>query len=169
MDRRTLALALPLVLGALGAPAGPPAENFQYRDRVYGFSLSPPGYDRADAQPLVQIVAFSGPASGGVAPSLCVQRRKLEGNFDDHVKAREEHFAAQKLTVVSKKPGQRGASASCEWVLTGVVDGHALQLRELAIAHGGEVFALVASTRLGEFEKHDAQFTQAMESFRIGG
>lgn len=151
---------------ALARPVRPAAPS-AYTNGVYGFSLTPPVFAKADPDSVTQPAMFVAPAKNGFASNLGVMVQSVKMTLDDYMKLSRDQFTQGGLKVLAETKQKVSGREAVLWEYEGSAQGRKLRFMAEAVADGDRIFLLTGTATRDEYEAVAKEFRASLDSFRI--
>jgi hypothetical protein len=170
-----LALAAGFAAGALvtvastdafARPVRVPAPS-AYTNGVYGYSLVPPTFAKADPESSSQTAMFFAPARNGFACNLGVMVQTVKMTLDEYIKLSRGQFEQGGLKVSAETKLKVSGRDAVFWEYEGSAQGRKLKFMAQAVVDGDRIFLITGTAPRDDYEAASKEFKASVDSFRI--
>ena len=158
---------LALTASDLSARQDAAAKASVYTNAAYGFSLTPPTFDKPAKESGAQTAMFFAPVRNAFAANLGVNVQETKMSLDDYIELSKKQFAAAELTMISETRKKVSGRDAVAWEYEGTMKGRALRWSALAVSDPGRVYLLTGTAAKADFELVEKEFKACLESFKL--
>lgn len=138
-----------LLAGGLASAESPA----NYRDPVYGFTLSTPVFAEGASNTTTTAVISMGAASDGFAPNVNVQVQRVGMSLDEFARISRDQFRQVGLTVHAEEQVELGTAQGLFWHYSGPMQGRELEIVAVAIRSGKDILLATGTATPEQFRE----------------
>lgn len=146
------------------APATAPAV---YTNDVFGFSIAPPAFPKAEKTGGGQAAMFFGPPRNGFANNLNVIVQTGKMTVDEYVEASKEQFAQMEFKSLSESRLKVSGRPAALFEYEGKLQGRDLKWMAMAVVDGERIFLVTGTSAAADYAALSKEFKASLESFKI--
>jgi hypothetical protein len=154
-------------LTASDASARPAPVPAVYTNDVYGFSIVPPAFPKAEKAAGGQAAMFFAPVRSGFATNLNVIVQAAKMSIDEYVELSKGQFEQLKLKAVSEKRLKVSGRDAAMFEYEGKTQGKEMKWMALAVADGDRIVLATGTALAEDYEAVSKEFKASLESFKI--
>lgn len=162
-----LLFGLVLTVAASANYVATESKGSRYDDKTYGFSITPPSFEKHPDLQAANIATFTAPPSAAFASNLSIQRQQLVGSLEDWTQSSIAQFDQAGVKYEAPVSGQRGKHKSVEMTYSAAFSGNQLKFHMLALENGTEAFMVTCTALEKEYDSVKKAFDDALGSFHL--
>ena len=158
-----------VALTATSGFAGPAraAKPSQYTNAVYGYSIVPPAFAKAEKDGAAQTVSFFAPARKGFATNLGIIVQMVKMTLDEYCDLSTGQFKQAGLKIVSETRKKVSGKNAVLWEYEGTLQQGELKWIALAVIDTDRVFLITGTTTPAEYAQVEKELRASLDTFAI--
>ena len=154
-------------LTASEAAARPAPAPSLYTNDVYGFSLIPPAFPKAEKAAGGQAAMFFAPVRKGFATNLTVIAQATKLSIDDYIALSKSQFKELNISVTSEKRVKVSGRDAALFEYEGQAQGTDMKWMALAVADGDRILLVTGTALAADYDSVAKDFKASLESFKL--
>ena len=151
---------------AVARPAPAVAPSL-YTNDVYGFSIIPPAFPKAEKAGAGQAVMFFGPVRKGFANNLNVIVQAAKMSIDEYIELSKGQFKELKIKLSSEKRLKMSGREAALFEYEGEAQGRDMKWMALAVSDGERIFLVTGTAAAEDYDTVSKEFKASLESFKL--
>jgi hypothetical protein len=154
-------------IAASEASARPVPAPAVYTNDVYGFSIIPPAFPKAQKNAGGQAAMFFGPVQKDFANNLNVIVQAAKMTIDEYVALSVNQFKQMDIKVTSETRKKVSGRDAALFEYEGKTQGIDMKWMALAVADGGRVFLVTGTAAAADYDSVAKEFKASLDSFKL--
>jgi len=151
---------------AAARAAGAPAPSV-YTNDVYGFSIIPPAFPKAEKTAGGQAAMFFAPVRKAFADNLNVVVQATKLSIDEYVELSKGQFKQFDFKLTSEKRMKVSGREAALFEYEGQTQGRDMKWMALAVADGERIFLATGTAAAEDYDSVSKEFKASLESFKL--
>ena len=138
-----------------------------YTNDVYGFSIIPPAFPKAQKNAGGQAAMFFGPVHKDFANNLNVIVQAAKMTIDEYVALSVNQFKQMDIKVTSETRKKVSGRDAALFEYEGKTQGIEMKWMALAVVDGGRVFLVTGTAAAADYDSVAKEFKASLDSFKL--